>query len=141
MERIYSNFYKWGGDDPSGWDCSGAIIEALKSPGAFPRNADTTAQGLYHFYPIVEEKDVQVGDLVLWESADGSTIEHVAMVWNLVPLLSIGSSGGGSSTVTEEDAIEQNAYVKIRPVGNRGGKYYFRNPYGDQKEATVIGSA
>ena len=31
--------YKWGGDDPSGLDCSGMMVEVLKSVGALPRIA------------------------------------------------------------------------------------------------------
>ncbi len=139
MQKIYSNFYKWGGDDPSGWDCSGAILEALKSCGMFPRDGDITAQGMYHFYARIGRSELRVGDLVFWQSADGNSIEHVAMIWNLCPLLSIGASGGGSSTETEQDAIDQNAYVKIRPVDNRSGEKYYGNPYRDELEADIVG--
>ena len=34
--KYIGKFYKWGGDDPSGFDCSGFVIEILKSVGILP---------------------------------------------------------------------------------------------------------
>ena len=38
--------YVWGGDDPSGFDCSGFVLECLKSVGLLPERADLTADRL-----------------------------------------------------------------------------------------------
>ena len=35
-------WYSWGGDDPEGFDCSGLVVEGLKSVGMIPRGGDAT---------------------------------------------------------------------------------------------------
>ena len=42
--------YIWGGDDPSGFDCSGFVVECLKTAGFLSENEDYTADGLLHKY-------------------------------------------------------------------------------------------
>jgi len=101
-------FYKWGGDDPSGFDCSGLVIELLKSVGKFPRKRDATALGLSQMYQKVGKP--KEGCIVFY----GNPISHVEYCFN--ENLSIGASGGGSKTLTEEDAIRQNAFIKMRPI-------------------------
>lgn len=106
-------FYKWGGDDPSGFDCSGFCIEILKSVGLFDRNADTTAQRLYSKYKKVDAPER--GCLAYWHAKDDTTkIVHVEFCLN--HRLTIGSSGGGKSTTTLAQAIKQNAFIKVRPI-------------------------
>jgi hypothetical protein len=46
-----------------------------------------------------------------------SQIDHIAILLNESCVLD--ASGGGSDIVTEKDAIEKNAYVKIRPINYR----------------------
>ena len=41
----------------------------------------------------------------------------------------VGASGGGSKTKTIADAIKQNAFVKMRPVGYRGFNYKICDPF------------
>lgn len=101
-------FYKWGGDDPSGFDCSGFVIELLKSIGLFPRKEDTTARGLSSIFQKVGKP--QEGCLVFY----GNPISHVEYCFD--SNLSIGASGGGSSTTTLAKAIKQNAFIKMRPI-------------------------
>ena len=100
--------YLWGGDDFSGFDCSGFVIELLKSVGLFPRGSDATASGLSKMYQKVGKP--KEGCLVFY----GSPIYHVEYCFNSD--LSIGASGGGSRTKSREDAIKQNAYIKMRPI-------------------------
>lgn len=113
--------YRWGGDDFSSFDCSGFVIECLKSAGVLPRSGDWTAAGLFAMFPKVP--DPKEGCLVFW----GSPIIHVELC--LDDIFSIGASGGGSKTVTEADAIRQNAYLKVRPLRSRSGIYGFADPF------------
>jgi len=136
VEQYHGTFYTWGGDDPDGFDCSGLAIEGLKAVGRVPRRRggaewDTTAQGLLDLGKArgweLKATDLRPGCLVFYLNDVGKAI-HVEVVWR-DPKLSIGASGGGSRTRTKEDAIAQNAYVKIRPWKSRGGPYAFLDPF------------
>ena len=128
-ERIAFGFlgrpYYWGGDDPmQGFDCSGFVIEILKSVGLLQRNGDWTAAGLSSMFPHV---DVPYrGCLVFWENAAGKII-HVE--YCLDETFSIGASGGGSSTTSEQAAITGNAYIKVRPFRSRNRIAGFADPW------------
>ena len=105
--------YIWGGDDIiQGFDCSGFIIELFKSVGILPRKGDWTAETLYVRFKDKIVKKAKEGCLIFF--AKNGKINHVEYVWKNG--LTIGASGGGSKTLTKEDAIKQNAYVKMRPM-------------------------
>ena len=127
VSSYHGTFYKWGGDDPSGFDCSGLIVEGLKATGIFPRSFDTTAQGLFDRFEATS--DPVPGDLVFWKR--GEKIVHVEMIYCLIDgnLYTIGASGGGSRTLTHEDAIAENAYIKIRPMKRDRTLAGFRDPF------------
>jgi len=119
-------WYIWGGDDPGGFDCSGFVIEILKSVGVLPRKGDWTAQGMAKGFNWPRMNQPQGGDLVFWENAAGKVI-HVEMAIN--GELAVGASGGGSKTLTREDAIRHNAFIKIRPFKSRPGIWGYLSPY------------
>lgn len=115
--------YLWGGDDPlAGFDCSGLVVEVLKSVGLLPRDGDWTAESLRQRFPGTSIPDR--GCLVFWGT---DTAIHVELL--LDPELAIGASGGGSKTLTLEDAIRQNAYIKVRPWASRPGMLGFADPF------------
>lgn len=121
-------FYRWGGDDPSGFDCSGFVIEVLKSVGLLPEGFDGTAQTLHDmFYPLTFP---EIGCLAFRKNASGKIV-HVGIVLDPIGIvldpiwLVIHASGGGSNTLTLDDAIKQNAFIKVRPVWKDA---IFRNP-------------
>jgi cell wall-associated NlpC family hydrolase len=120
-------FYTWGGDDPSGFDCSGFCIEILKSVGLFPRNEDATSAMLFDKYPPTTTD--QLGNLVFYRSASSDKIIHIE--FGLGEGLSIGASGGGSSTTDIKKAISQNAFIKIRPWNTRSHMAGFRDPFAE----------
>ncbi len=115
--------YRWGGNDPTGFDCSGLVIEALRSVGVLPRKGDWSAHQLLHEVfkgrPRVHPPGtLEPGLIVFWARDDGH-IRHVEMAYTALTngtVLTIGAQGGGSKTTSTQAAAEQDAYVKIRPV-------------------------
>lgn len=117
--------YIWGGDDPvKGFDCSGFVIECLKSVGRLPRKGDWTANSLFSMFQRVDDLPYE-GCLVFWKGSE--RIIHVELCLN--DKFSIGASGGGSATMSEADAIKQNAYIKVRPFRTRNGIAGFCDPF------------
>jgi cell wall-associated NlpC family hydrolase len=127
LKSYIGKFYKWGGDDPSGFDCSGLVIEVLKAVGVLQRNGDWRAADLFNMFGEIDPMDIMPGDLVFWHGARIASIIHVEMIIN--DKISIGASGGGSNTLTEADAIRQNAFIKPRPIQSRSGVAGYRNPF------------
>ena len=123
--------YLWGGDDPvAGFDCSGFVIEILKSVGILPRRGDWSAAALAERFKATKLPLVQIpheGCLVFWQNSDESKIIHVEYCLN--DKLSIGASGGRSTTTSEQDAIDQNAYIKVRPFLSRAGLWGYVDPF------------
>jgi len=127
--RLYGTPYRWGGDDPmKGYDCSGLIIEVLQSVGILPRAGDWTAGTLWdHFHALRVEVPCD-GCLVFWGTRDGGTRPiHVELCLN--DELAIGASGGGSQVKTEQDAVDANAFVKVRPFRSRAYLIGFVDPF------------
>lgn len=114
--RFVGTFYIWGGDDPSGFDCSGYAIEALKSIGLLPREGDWTADQLWNMFAEKQVLKPSEGCLVFWGNNAGDAI-HVEICVN--DKFSIGASGGGSQTTSVAKAIEHNAFIKMRPMVSR----------------------
>lgn len=124
--RNWGKFYTWGGDDPSAFDCSGLVIECLKSVGVLSRGGDWTAAQLWKMFSENQVVIPDSGDLVFWENSNHKVV-HVEIVLNRE--LSLGASGGGSFVRTVDDAIKYNAFVKIRPITSRTGVRGYVNPY------------
>lgn len=106
-------FYSWGGDDPAGFDCSGFVCEVLQSVGVLGRKTDFTAEGLRQLF-AGKARATPVAGCLLFRGDPAVHVELVVATLGDVPL-TIGASGGGSKTITKEDAIRDNAFVKLRP--------------------------
>lgn len=109
--------YRWGGENPiNGIDCSGLVQEILRSVGMDPPG-DQTAQALFeHFVKTSTRGELGEGALAFYGSSI-TKISHIAFMIDSFRIIEAG--GGGSKTLTKEDAALQNAFVRIRPVKNR----------------------
>ena len=122
--------YLWGGDDPmAGFDCSGLVMEALQSVGMIKRGLDYTAAGLYNMFRSRVVDTPKAGCLVFWYDSHGGNIIHVEMCVDKYYV--VGASGGGRATDSLQDAIDQNAYVKMSPINYRGSNYIIVDPFMD----------
>ena len=120
-------WYKWGGESPLGFDCSGLACEYLKSLGIMARRSDSTAQGMANVLPRhTRIHTCYAGDLAFYGKSNVD-ITHVEIC--ISRYLAIGASGGGSKTLTVADAIRDRAFIKVRPiiVGREKDLQFFSN--------------
>ena len=109
--------YLWGGDDPAGFDCSGFILECLKTVGQVNEHDDFTANALFH-YLLDHDKGTlceypEKGALLFYLNPDNQ-IYHTTLC--LDDLFQIGALGGDRLTLDIIQAQAKNAFVKIRPI-------------------------
>lgn len=110
--------YKWGGSNPlSGWDCSGLVQEILASCGMDPPG-DQTAQTLFNYFEPKSSVNVYQPGAIAFYGQSLTKIIHVAFMIDNYRIIEAG--GGGSHTLTKEDAELQNAFVRMRLVKHRG---------------------
>lgn len=120
--------YVWGGDDPSGFDCSGFVLECLKTVGLVKEEEDFTADSLFQkLLPFAVDKPQQ--SALLFSLDQSGHAFHVVIC--LDEHFQIGASGGGSKTTDSISAWRDNAYIKIRPIREeRGDSVRFLFPFG-----------
>lgn len=105
--------YRWGGDDPSGFDCSGMVVECLKSCGLLKEDDDLTADGLWSRYRSRERRRPRRGRLVFrFDPYDRA--RHVAICLDRYFIIEAG--GGSPGIHIPADAWRSNAWVRIRPI-------------------------
>ena len=127
--------YIWGGDDTiKGFDCSGLAQEVLASIGLDPKGDQTAnalcehfkhpANGVMHIDNGIVKGYLEFGTLLFFGNTN--RITHVAIAIDQTLMYEAG--GGGSKTRTIEDAIAQNAYIRIRPIARRKDLIYAITP-------------
>lgn len=112
--------YIWGGDDPSGFDCSGFVLECLKTVGVIDERSDLTADSLMRNLKGAVVDTPTEGALLFTLDSTGRSI-HVVIC--LDEWYQIGASGGTSATTENALAWRNNAFVKIRPIRFRPDKH------------------
>lgn len=103
--------YKWAGNTPSGFDCSGFTCYVLKEQGiTLPRRSSDQ----YIQSKKVKKHNVQMGDLVFFNN--GSGVSHVGFVISKKgdPIVMIHSSSSKGVIITN---IEQSEYWMKRLHG------------------------
>lgn len=117
-KTFLGNNYLWGGDSPlKGFDCSGLVLECLKSIGFVSAKTDMTAQGLYQFF-IVNGLSAGVKEgAICFYGKSAREIVHVALMLNTQQIIEAG--GGDSSTTSLDAAKQQGAFVRVRPYNYR----------------------
>jgi cell wall-associated NlpC family hydrolase len=89
--------YRWGGADPSGWDCSGFVTYVLHHDLGYqlPSNTHTVTMQFYTWSGAITipTSQAQAGDLVCWPT-------HVAIA--IGPTTCVGAETYGVGTVTGE---------------------------------------
>ena len=110
--------YKWGGDDPSGFDCSGFVVECLKSVGLMGEHEDATANDLMIRFSRQNKINCKlqfpVPGALIFQLRQDETAKHVEICVDTIS--KIGANGGGSNTQTEENAWDVNAFIKTRTI-------------------------
>jgi len=121
-KTFLGKWYKWGGDDPSGFDCSGLVLECCQAIGWVNANTDLTADNMWVRWKDYAVVDPIPGCLVFWLNTAGKAVHVEICLRGRTPYgqaLAIGAKGGGSTTHTVDDAIKQNAFIKVRPILGR----------------------
>ncbi len=120
--------YKWGGNNPiEGFDCSGLVMELLKSTGEPLPASDMTAQQLFdHYQTHGEWNRIQAGSLV-WYGESVTKITHVAMLLDDTRV--IEAAGGSQTTLDRNDAAVKNAFVRVRPIDYRKDRVAIIRPH------------
>ncbi len=123
--RLLGLPYRWAGDDPmAGFDCSGVVNEMLKSVGYMDNLEDANAQDLYKCF---KKTDKAMPGVLAFFGTGPDKIIHVGICINENQMVEAG--GGGRKTLTVQDAIDQNAYVRIRPIESRRDFVGFADPF------------
>ena len=126
--------YVWAGDNPNvGFDCSGFMVEILKSAGKLSSTGDWSAQSLFDRFRAIQGTIFVKGaeGMLVCYGGNWKSITHIE--YCLDATFAIGASGGGSKTLTMADAISQDAYIKVRPILKRPDIVGFVDPFANER--------
>lgn len=112
----HGQWYRWGGDDPAGFDCSGLVVECLKAIGELAEAQDGSANDIWGMYRHKEIERPREGALVFYLDKNNRAY-HVGICLNEIYCLT--ADGGDETTTSVERAREQNAFIKIRKISKR----------------------
>lgn len=74
--------YKYAGNTPSGFDCSGLVCQVfIENDKKLPRrSADQALQG-----EAINTNEIKLGDLVFFATSGGRKVSHVGIVYQIAP--------------------------------------------------------
>jgi len=105
--------YRWGGNGPHSFDCSGFVSYVLRPFGVtLPRRSRDMASSGVH----VARSDVQPGDLLFFATAGGRTISHVGMYIGGGQLIHSSSSRSGGVIISN---FHSDYYVRTFVTARR----------------------
>ena len=111
--------YIYGGNSAlNGFDCSGLVVEILKSDGKFPNNSDASSASLWKYLKNIgwgETLKHDFGNLYFYGTK--SKINHVA--YGIGDGKIIEAAGGDSTTTTRAKAAAKDANVRLRMFNYR----------------------
>jgi len=123
-------WYIWGGDDPDGFDCSGLVVECLKSAGVIFDKEDFTANRLWQAFKHSQVIEPDEGCLVFY-FIDGGIKGGSDFAYHVgicsTEFHCINADGGNSKCKTIADAKKYDAFIKERPIDKRRGLRAFVN--------------
>lgn len=118
--------YRWGGDDPiNGYDCSGLVMEYLKTIGLAQETEDMNSATMAKtFAKRLKPEDYSAGDIACFASkSEPKTVNHVGLLADVptgnLPVLVLEAGGGGSKT-SVPDAKDWRAKAAWWPKGEVG---------------------
>ena len=101
LREAYSHLgavYRWGGEEPNGFDCSGFVNYVMEAHGfELPR----TARAMYQTVPRIATDELRPGDLVFFRGPD-----HIGIYAGSGQFIH-ASSGSKQVTIS---SLEQNSY-------------------------------
>jgi cell wall-associated NlpC family hydrolase len=112
IQKFYGAPYKWGGDSPSGTDCSGMIKTIYKNAAniALPHNA----QQIYESSKSIRKIDLSFGDLVFF-SSNGRRATHMGLYITDNYFLHASSSRGVVLSKLS-DSYYKNQFIGARRI-------------------------
>jgi len=105
--------YRWGGNGPYSFDCSGFVIYVLRPFGVtLPRRSrDMVSSGVH-----VNRSDVEPGDLLFFATMGGSTVSHVGIYIGGGQLIHSASSRSGGVIISN---FHSDYYVRTFVTARR----------------------
>lgn len=110
------HWYRWGGDGPDLFDCSGFALHGVSLLGAPDLSKTFNCARMWESlaWMRLEKSELEPGDLVFYGAPRQAS--HV-MVWAGDGSV-IGASGGDSGTTNVDVARIRHAFIKRKPVYN-----------------------
>lgn len=105
--------YRWGGNGPQNYDCSGIVCQMLKTAGYLGVDIDITAQDIFYYLQSKGWIEKRCRGAICFFGRNTKKITHIGIIMNDKNFL--GANGGNASTLTDEIALRQNAKVDVRP--------------------------